>query len=223
MISDAPPTDRAACPVAGGGMGRKLWTAWAGTVALALSGCATGPLLENPVLVRPQVAAIENPVYVPFGPPSYGMVFEKVLDVVNDFFEAAVENRYDGVIKTFPKIAPGLEQPWKPGSPDFRQRLYATLQTVRHYAVVTIKVADDGGFFVDVKVYKELEDLGRPIRATAGSASFRSDNTVERQFEVVDPVITDASWVPIGRDLRLEQVILERIAKFDLCGQKKEP
>src|SRR5437868_1913898 len=78
--------------------------------------------------------------------------------------------------------------------------------------------ADDGGFFVDVKVYKELEDLARPIRSTAGAAAFRSDNTVERQFEVIDPTVIDSQWIPIGRDVRLEQVILKRLASFDSRG-----
>jgi hypothetical protein len=204
-------------------MTRALWTAWAGIVAVTVAGCATGPLLENPVIVRPQAVATENPVYVPLGPPSYGLVFEQVLDVLEDFFEIAYANRYDGRIETFPKIAPGLEQPWKPGSPDFRQRLLATWQTIRHRAIVTINVADDGGFFVDVKVFKELEDLSRPIRSTAGAAAFRSDNTVERQFEVVDPVVVDSTWIPIGRDTKLEQILLERIARFDLPCKQKSP
>jgi hypothetical protein len=59
-----------------------------------------------------------------------------------------------------PRIAPGLEQPWKPGSPDCAQRLLATFQTIRHRASVLITPAEDGGFFVDVKVLKELEELG---------------------------------------------------------------
>jgi hypothetical protein len=125
-------------------------------------------------------------------------------------------NRYDGRIETFPRIAPGLEQPWKRGSPDFSQRLLATLQTIRHRAIVLIQPADDGGYFVDVKVFKELEDLARPSRATAGAAAFRSDNTLQRQFEVIDANVVSFSWIPLGRDVKLEQVLLRRIASFDL-------
>src|SRR5262249_30884315 len=194
---------------------RRTWlTALAGLLVLGAGGCASGPLLDNPVLLRSDAApAIENPVYVPLGPAAYGKVFENVIDVLDDYFEIAYANRYSGQIETFPRIAPGLEQLWKLGSPDFDQRLLATLQTLRHRAVVLIQVADDGGFFVDVKVYKELEDLPRPTRMTAGAASFRSDNTVERQFEVIDPTIYEASWIPLGRDIKLEQAILCRLKK----------
>lgn len=196
----------------------KSWVclpAWA--AVLILGGCATGPLLENPLVVKPELESTkENPIYVPLGPASYGLVFEKCLDVTSDFFEISFSNRYDGRIETFPSVAPGLGQPWKPGSPDFRQRLLATCQSVRHRAVVAIQPADDGGFFVDVKVFKELEDLERPMRQTAGSATFRSDSTVERQFEVIDDTVFASNWIPIGRDFHIEQVILQRIAKFKI-------
>ncbi len=191
---------------------RATWVPLAGAVLVLVGGCATGPLLDNPALLRPAPAgAVENPVYVPLGPGSYGAVFEKVIDVVDDYFEIAYANRYDGTIVTHPRIAPGLEQPWKPGSPDFDQRLEATLQTLRHRAELRIQPADDGGFFVQVTVYKELEDLPRPVRATAGAASFRSANTVDRQFEVIDPTVFESTWIPLGRNVRLEQVILQRI------------
>jgi hypothetical protein len=91
--------------------------------------------------------------------------------------------------------------------------LEATLQTIRHRAEIDIEAAQDGGFFVSVVVYKELEDLSRPIRATAGAASFRSDNTVDRQFEVIDPAIFESNWIPLGRDTELEQAILQQIKK----------
>ncbi len=191
-----------------------LWMGWWLGLALLCSGCMSGPMVDNPARVGTAAEACPNPIYLPHGPGAYGDVFERVLDVlVDNRFEIAYSNRYDGRIETFPKSAPGLEQPWKPGSPDFAQRLLATLQTIRHRASVLITAADDGGFFVDVKIAKELEDLERPSRATAGSASFRSDNTVERQFEVVDPSVLDSHWVPLGRDLKVEQAILKCLTK----------
>jgi hypothetical protein len=190
------------------------WTALAGLALLLLEGCATGPLLDNPGIILPgQTQVVENPVYIPLGPPAYGQVFEKAIDVVSNYFEIAEYNRYDGRIETFPRIAPGLEQPWKPGSPDFDQRLRATMQTHRHRAVVLIQPADHGGFFIQVTVFKELEDLARPIRSTGGAAMFQSGPTVERQFEVIDPTRFDSNWIPIGRDTKLEQVILEQLKK----------
>jgi len=197
-------------------MWRKLLAGCTTSLTLLGGGCATGPFLDNPAIFRPDPSlTVENPVFVPGNPTadSYHLVFERVLDIVDDYFEVAYANRYDGRIETFPRIAPGLEQLWKPGSPDFDQRLLATLQTIRHRGEVLIRPANDGGYFISVKVYKELEDLPRPSRSTAGAASFRSDNTVERQFEVIDPTVFESTWIPIGRDLPLEQVILQRIRK----------
>jgi hypothetical protein len=171
--------------------------------------------MENPIFVRPDLAAAQNPVYIPQGPMSYAKVFEKVLDVLDDFWEIAYTNRYEGRIETQPAIAPGIEQPWKPGSPDFYQRLLANFQTIRHRCVVLITTADDGGYFIDVKVYKELEDLPVPVRATAGMASFRNPSTIERQFEVIEPAVLEYNWIPIGRDAKLEQVLLQRMAGCD--------
>jgi hypothetical protein len=185
--------------------------------AFALAGCATGPLLENPLhLGAPPPLTHGNPVYVPQGPMAYARLFEKVHDVLSDYWEIAYANRYDGRIETHPTIAPGVEQFWKPGSPDPYQRVLAFFQTIRHRAVVQISTADDGGYFVDVKVLQELEDLPNPVRYTAGGATFRLEPTIERQYEVIDTGVFDSNWVPIGRDKYLEQVILDRIAKCDL-------
>jgi hypothetical protein len=218
--------DREECgaPPSEGGMRPTLWTSVAGTVLFLSTGCASGPLQENPVLVAPNRTDFENPVFLPQGPASYNIVFGKVLDAVSDYFEVAYANRQEGRIESFPRISPGLGEPWKPGSPDLYQRTLATFQTIRHRAVVLLSAAADGGYFVDVKVYKELEDLDRPTQSTAGAASFRSLTTIERQFEVVDSAAYDPLWIPIGQDTKLEQVLLERIAHFDLttCVRPEE-
>jgi hypothetical protein len=139
------------------------------------------------------------------------------MNVVTDFgFEIAYNNRYDGRIETQPMTAPGIGQPWKPGSPDVYQRLLATFQSIRHRAIVLIQPARDGGYFVEVRVLKELEDLARPLRAAASAVTFRGDTTVERQYEVIDSAVYETTWIPIGRDLKLEQEILERIARIDI-------
>ena len=197
-------------------MWRRLW--WSAGLAVCLGGCATGPLLENPLPLRVDGgSAHENPIYIPQGPMAYARVFEKIEDILSDYWVIAYSNRYAGQIETHPAIAPGIEQPWKAGSPDLYQRLLAYLQTIRHRAVVVITTADDGGYFVDVKVLKELEDLAAPSRPTAGEATYRLVPTVQRQFEVVTGEVFDSAWIPIGRDHKLEQVILDRLAHMDLC------
>jgi hypothetical protein len=192
-----------------------LGMAGAGLAAALCAGCCclgTGPLMENPVYVRPDPSvAVENPVYVPQGPWAYNVVFEKIIDIIDDYFEIASTNRYAGEIQTFPRIAPGLEQPWRPGNPALYDRLLATFQTIRNRAFIRIEPAKDGGYFIEVIVYKELEDLPRPLRSTSGAASFRAMPTVERQYEVIDPTVFDAGWIPLGRNAPLEQLILQRI------------
>lgn len=186
-------------------------------LAVGLGGCASGPLQENPVLVRiDRGQAHENPIYIPQGPLAYARVFEKIEDVLSDYFVIAYSSRFDGRIETHPVIAPGIEQPWKPGSPDCYQRLLAFFQTIRHRAIVLVTTADDGGYFVDVKVLKELEDLPAPSRSTVGEATYRMVPTVERQFEVVSGDVFDPAWIPVGRDHKLEQCILDRLARMDV-------
>jgi hypothetical protein len=192
------------------------------SLAVILGGCATGPLQENPLLLRAPQPAAANPVYVPLPPgaTAYARLFEKVLDVLTDYWDTpgiAYANRYDGRIETYARIAPGIERPWRPGSPDLYQRLLAYLQTIRHRAIVVITTAPDDGYFIDVKVFKELEDIPAPLRYLPGIAAFRLETTVDRQFEVLEPGIFEpASWIPIGRDTKLEQVLLERFAHIDL-------
>jgi hypothetical protein len=198
-------------------MWRRLLAACAGAVAVVAGGCSSvGPLTENPVLLRPVAAGpVENPVYIPLGTSgdAYRKVIEKVIDVIDDYYDIAEVNPFAGLIRTHPRVSPGLEQFFKPGSPDFDQRLLATFQSIRSYAVVKIEVARDGGYWVDVKIFKELEDVPQPTRATAGAAAFRSDATVERQYDVIEPVPVGGGWIPIGEDVKLEQVILARLKK----------
>jgi hypothetical protein len=193
-------------------MGRIALMTWIGLIMLGATGCMTGPIQDNPMFIHPDPSVhVENPVWVPNGHVAYGEVFEKTLDIVSDYFEIRFANRYDGRIDTLPRISPGYEQFWKPGSPDSYQRLEATLQTMRHRGEVTIEPAPDGGFFVKVIVYKELEDLDRPIRSTAGAATFQTLNPIDRQYQVIDPSVYEASWIPRGRDTELEQLILQRL------------
>lgn len=193
---------------------RKLTAAGTASLLAWSSGCVPLPTTSGtPLQALDPQPAIENPLWLPSGPNAYGAIFEKVEDIMTEYFDIRYSNRYDGRIDTYPRVAPGFEQPWKSGSPDLYGRLHATLQSIRHRGEVQIETAKDGGFFVKVVIYKELEDLARPIRSTDGAAAFRTDLTVERQFEVIEPFIFETTWIPMGRDTKIEQVILSRLKK----------
>ena len=184
------------------------------------AGCQTSAPLTPPPdgppapAVRAACDDDQNPVYLPLGPLSYGPVFEAILQTLHDYgFEIAEANRYDGRVETLPRIAPGLGLFLKPGSPDLYDRLLATTQTYRHRVTVIVNPATNDGYFVEVIARKELEDLPRPVRALVGGASFRSNPTVERQFEVIDATFFDAGWIFRGRDAPLEQELIRRLKK----------
>jgi len=201
-------------------MGPTLTTVVAGAILTLGLGCASAPpYMEGPGVVPGEtlVEFEQNPVFIPLGPQpeAYAKVFENVLHVLIDYqFEILESNRYDGRIETVPRVSPGLGLFFKPGSPTFHDRLLSTLQTYRHRISVVIQPADNGGYFVEVIARKELQDLPRPIRQTAGAAIFRSDLNVERQFEVVDPNVFEPSWIFKGRDVPLEQKLIECLKKL---------
>jgi hypothetical protein len=196
------------------GMRRGLWAA---ALLVWGAGCQSlPPMLEGPALVPAgsNIVYDHNPVFIPLGIDAYGQVFENCLTVLNEYgFEIQLSNRYDGQIECVPRVAPGLGLFLRPGSPDLYDRLLATTQSYRHRVSVRVQEAVNGGYFVEVVARKELEDLPRPVRATVGAAVFRNEPTVERQFEVIDPVFFDSAWIPHGRDVPLEQEIIRRLKK----------
>jgi hypothetical protein len=158
---------------------------------------------ENPVLIAPVEAS----------PKAYHDVFERVLNVVERHFNIDYANRYDGQIICAPKIAPGIEQPWRSGSPDPRERLLATIQTMRFRCIINMRPAEEKGYFVQVTIYRELEDLARPIVAPNASV-FRDTASVDRSLLVIDPTIpSESNWIPKGRDTAFENELLQQIRK----------
>lgn len=193
-------------------MGNRLRAEW--VACLLAGGCATAPPLDNPVAVRAPAGGVENPVLVSPGQPTpeaYDEVFNKVVDVLDDYFDLLPPNPYDGRIVSRPRIAPGYEQLWRRGNPDLRNRLLATFQTIRQTAVAEIRAGERGGYLVYVVVERELEDLPWPVLARSG-AVFQEAPTVDRRVEVVGPDSpTEPGWYRVGRDYPLEQLILRRI------------
>ncbi|MEI8376403.1 MAG: hypothetical protein WCJ35_26595 [Planctomycetota bacterium] len=159
---------------------------------------------DNPVLLR-----IAN----------HELVWDGVVDVVSQYFRIEREDPVrllggtliNGRIDTFPKPGATLLEPWDHDSADSHERLESTLQSIRRYAVVKVIPAQNGGFWIDLAVFKELENMRQPEHATAGSATFRNDVSLTRAVNSDLPTNVNQNWIPQGRDTAAEQRILGQI------------
>ena len=173
--------------------------------------------------------ATPNTAVIP--PLDAEFIWKHLVDVTDDYFKIHAEQRVvfangvptEGRIETFPQTGATLFEPWRGDSVGFDERLEATLQSIRRIGTVRL-APDPAGWRIEVVVLKELEVLGRPMRATAGGASFRNDDSLYRYGtplptlgqQVGDqprPVATPTptiGWTPLGRDPLLERRILEK-------------
>jgi len=191
------------------------------------SGTIIGP--AGPSLPAPPPAP-RNSVLIP--PLDAEVVWCQLVDVADDYFKVEQEQRVifaqgiptEGRIVTFPQTGATLLEPWRGDSVGFQERLESTLQSIRRIATIRL-IPDPGGWRVEVVVQKELENLRRPMHATAGGATFRNDDSLyrygtplpvlgQRVGDQPRPVATptrSAGWIPLGRDPLLEQRMLSKI------------
>ena len=172
---------------------------WIATFLALVAGCAS---FTVPV-------GVENPASI--GLTNYETVWETTVSVLEKYFKIGYENRYDGRIETRPVVGATIFEPWLPDSVGCRQRFEATFQTIRRRAFVLIHPAPTGGFQVVVEVYKELEDLPRPIgQRVVGGTFFQSIQPLQQ--EIVNSTITPGvGWISLGRDKALESKIIQDI------------
>jgi len=177
-----------------------------------------------------QLILLENPTRIPVTDREYA--FEVIADVVDDFFRIEREERVrlagdvliEGRIDTYPLTGATLLEPWLEDSVNFYERLESTLQSIRRRAFIRV-IPEQNAFLVEISVMKELEAVERPAYATTGAATFRNDNSLDRNTEplpsqlgqvgdqprpVANPTLT-AGWIPLARDTALEQVMLARL------------
>lgn len=174
-------------------------------VATALLG---GGLSAGCAMTGSQAVA-PNPLTVPSA--DFESVWMACITVIDDYFDIADENRLQRKIVTQPQTGATLVEPWNGDSVGFRERLESSLQTIRRFAIVTVNPTATGTFAVKVEVYKELEDLTRPEKQSAGRAVFENEYPVNRAREIVGPMPLPNGWIPRGRDPKLEQAILAKI------------
>ena len=172
----------------------------------------------------------KNSVVIP--PIDAEVVWTQMVDVVDDYFKISSEQRVifsngvpaEGRIDTFPQTGSTLLEPWRGDSIGFRERLESTLQSIRRIGTVRL-VPDPGGWRIETVVVKELENMPRPMQATAGGASFRNDDSLYRygtplptlgqqvgdQPRPVAAPTRNLGWIPLGRDPLLEQRIMSKL------------
>ena len=165
---------------------------------------------------------IENPLFIP--PVDRELLWNQTVDAIDDYFRIEREDRVrlvggvltEGRIDTFPTIGSTLFEPWRVDSTPGYEKLHATLQSVRRRATIRV-IPAEGGYLLDVVVQKELEDLDKPESATAGGATLRHDGTLVRQQGAPGRPSVTLGWIPIGRDMTLEQRILADVsARLDV-------
>ncbi|MEX0678054.1 MAG: hypothetical protein WD063_13315 [Pirellulales bacterium] len=194
-----------------------------GVCSLALLGCqAWQPARYTPPefgFGPPLVSPESNPLLVTSMDRDF--VWEQVVDVVDDYFRIEHEERVrlvgdlltEGVLQTYPRTASTIFEPWNQDSVTPYERWQATLQSMRRRAIVRV-IPAEGGFLVDVQVYKELEDVPRPESGAvslANAETLRNDDALVRLTNPLGGQEPTVGWLALGRDTALEQVILAGI------------
>ena len=171
------------------------------------SGCAPDRQLTS--RGQAPAAADGNTIFVPAS--NAEAVWERTVDVLHDYqFQIARENMVDGTIETEYKIGSGLLEPWHRESVGFASRLESTLQSIRRRVFVHLTQAQ-GGFFVRVEVFKELEDLAGLAANSAGGATFQESTPLQRDLNLVVGQSASSGWIAQGRDFQLEQELMRRL------------
>ena len=163
------------------------------------------------------VALQQNPAFIAVADKEY--LWNQLVDVIDDYFKIDREQRVrqvgdlqtEGRIDTLPRPGATLLEPWEHDSVTFDDRLESTLQSIRRHATVRV-VPTEGGYLVDVAVFKELEDLKQPELGFIGRFYLRNDDSLRRLAQPVGGEEPTEGWISQGRDVGLEQRILAQAA-----------
>ena len=193
---------------------KSLWTMT--LLAAFVSGCGWhhGHKLHGG---GPATALIQNPLYVPLSDREF--MWNQLVDTIDDYFRIDFEERVrleagvltEGRIETLPEVGSTILEPWRRDSTPGYEKLYATMQSVRRRAVIRVRPQADGGYLVDVSVFKELEDVSRPEYSSVDLEGLRHDGTLQRTQGQFEAGAATLGWIPMGRDTQLEQVILTKL------------
>jgi len=174
-----------------------------------------------------------NPIFVENY--DHEFLWSILVDVIDTHFDVAREIPIrlhgnvltEGHLEAVPKMGASLFEPWHADSVGFGERLDCTLQTIRRRVEVHV-VPETGGYTVELKVFKELEDKARPLRAGSNVSNLRFRDNVDEFADKIDVDPSSAGWSIIERDAALEnRLLLEIVYRLnhppEVIRQSKEP
>ncbi len=177
-----------------------------------------GPI--SPDFGLPREATVENrlpnPIYVRSN--NADATWESLASELTKYFPIQNEQRVEqvagvlteGRFETPWQVGATVLEPWRNDSVGPFNRWQSVFQTVRRKAIVRV-IPAAGGYEIGVRVEKQLEDLPRPERASAGAAAYRNTSAMPTdRLNPIDPILTTDQWISIGRDEPLEQEMLRR-------------
>ena len=161
---------------------------------------------------------LTNPLQVPVSDSEF--FWNQLVDTVDDYFTIRSEQRAEltggvpseGLIETQYQPGATVLEPWRWDSISDFELAQSTLQSIRRRAVVRVIPVGNGTYGINVEVFKELEDVDRPAQSLAGSLLPRHDVSLLRFNEDrLNRAAKTIGWIPIGRDVALEQEILRQL------------
>ena len=157
-----------------------------------------------------------NPIFVENH--DHEFLWSVLVDVIDNHFEIEYQlpiQLYgnvltEGHIESKPKIGASLAEPWHADSVGFGERLDCTLQTIRRRVEVRV-VPETGGYTIDIRVFKELEDNPHPLRSVANASNLRFQDNADEFANQIDVDPSSAGWFIIERDAAMENLLLMEI------------
>lgn len=131
-------------------------------------------------------------------------------------FQPEYVNRAEGVILTQPCTGQQWFECWRQDAIGAYQLLESSLQTVRRSVIVRLEPLDEGdapeNYRLSVEVRKERYSVPeRQVTTASGALALYSERVPTTEGLLVSKA-ESAHWVPLGRDVLLEERLLNRLA-----------
>ena len=157
-----------------------------------------------------------NPIFVENY--NHEFLWSVLVDVIDNHFDIEREMPIrlygnvltEGLVESKPKIGASLAELWHADSVGVEERFDCTLQTIRRRVEAHV-VPETGGYTIDVKVFKELEDNPQSLRAVSNASNLRFRDSVDQFADKIDVDPSSAGWFIIERDAALENQLLTEI------------